>query len=169
LRPKGFSYAVENVSKKNFALATSVKSVLDPLFPRARDYHSSRIAIRKAHGLAHVYLRDRVRQRVIPHLGRKDLFAPHLDALVRLLRGGEVAPGRVSVGQLSAFRVWGWAPLLAARHLIGQLALGVILGGRHQHLRHGQVLAERAFVLIAYRLTCPGNELALASWLVGVI
>jgi len=30
---------------------------------------------------------DTVRLRVIPHLGRKDLLAPHLDALARLLQG----------------------------------------------------------------------------------
>ena len=41
----------------------------------------------------HQYLRlvenyrqgDKIRQRVVLHVGRKDLLAPHLDALVRLL------------------------------------------------------------------------------------
>ncbi len=28
---------------------------------------------------------DKVKQRIVAHLGRKDLLAPHLDALIRLL------------------------------------------------------------------------------------
>ena len=45
----------------------------------------------------HEYLRlvesfrdgDKVKQRIVAHLGRKDLLAPHLDALIRLLQSDQ--------------------------------------------------------------------------------
>jgi hypothetical protein len=48
----------------------------------------------KAPNGRHEYLRlvesfregDKVKQRIVAHLGRKDLLAPHLDTLVRLLQ-----------------------------------------------------------------------------------
>ena len=35
---------------------------------------------------------DKITQRIVAHLGRKDLWARHLDALVRLLQAEAAAP-----------------------------------------------------------------------------
>jgi transposase len=121
----------------------------------------------------HCYLRlvenyrqgDKVKQRVIAHLGRKDLLAPHLDSLVRLLQSGDPSPRWVATDQVSTPQAWSWGPILAARHLFEELALGPILDGKHPRLRHGQPLSERVFPLVANRLTRPGSEHALAQWL----
>src|SRR5271157_2617064 len=129
--------------------------------------------LRQAKAGSHTYLRlvenyregNRVRQRVVLHLGRKDLLAPHLDSLVRVLQAEEPAPRWVGVGQLSTPQAWTWGPVLAARHLFDELALGPILDGPRPPLRHGQPLSERVFPLVAYRLTRPGSEHALAAWL----
>jgi transposase len=108
---------------------------------------------------------DKVKQRVILHLGRKDLLAPHLDALVRLLQKDDTPPRWVAADQIAAPQAWTWGPVLATRHLFEELALGSILDGRRKRLRHGQPLSERAFLLVANRLSRPGSEHALAEWL----
>jgi len=121
----------------------------------------------------HTYLRlvenyrqaGKTKQRVVAHLGRKDLLAPHLDSLVRLLQADEAAPRWVNTEQVSAPGAWSWGPILAARRLFDGLSLGAILDGRRKHLRHGQPLSERVFALLANRLTWPGSEHALAEWL----
>jgi transposase len=89
----------------------------------------------------------------------------HLDSLVRLLQADDPAPRWVEADRISAPQAWSWGPILAARHLFDELALGPILDGKRKHLRHGQALSERAFALIANRLTRPGSEHALAQWL----
>ncbi|MGH8402107.1 MAG: IS1634 family transposase [Gammaproteobacteria bacterium] len=129
--------------------------------------------LRQAKSGSHTYLRlvenhrqgDKVRQRVVLHLGRKDLLAPHLDSLVRLLQADDPSPRWVRAQQVATPQAWTWGPVLAARHLFDELALGPILDGPRRHLRHGQPLSERAFPLIANRLTRPGSEHALAEWL----
>ena len=129
--------------------------------------------LRQAKTRDHTYLRlvenyrqgGKVRQRVVAHLGRKDLLAPHLDALVRLLQDGQASPRWSRVDHLSTPQAWTWGPILAARHLWDELSLGSILDGKRLRRRHGQPLAERAFVLIANRLSRPGSEHALAEWL----
>ena len=107
----------------------------------------------------------KVKQRVILHLGRKDLLAPHLDSLVRLLTADQPAPRWFSSQQVSTPQAWSWGPILAARHLFDELGLGPILDGERRPLRQGQSLSERVFPLLAYRLTRPGSEHALAGWL----
>jgi len=129
-------------------------------------------SVKAANG-RHEYLRlvenyrdgDKVRQRVILHVGRKDLLAPHLDALVRLLQADQQTPTWVSAEEVSAPQAWTWGPVLVARHLFDSLSLGPILDGRTKSRRHGQPLAERVFALVANRLTRPGSEHALAQWL----
>ena len=106
-----------------------------------------------------------VKQRIVAHLGRKDLLAPHLDALVRLLQADQENPNWISPEEVSTPQAWSWGPVLVARHLFDSLSLGEILGGRTKLLRHGQPLSERLFVLVANRLTRPGSEHALAQWL----
>ena len=65
--------------------------------------------------------------RTICNLGRKDLLAPHAEALLRLLKGDEQAPSES--GQASAIGAWDWGPTLVARHLWRQLGLEQILDG----------------------------------------
>lgn len=131
-------------------------------------------SVKAANG-RHEYLRlveslregDKVKQRVVAHLGRKDQLAPHLDALVRLLQEETQNPRWVPVEDVTAPRASTWGPILVARHLFQQLSLGSILDEpRPRPLRrHGQPLSERIFPLLANRLTRPGSEHALAQWL----
>jgi transposase len=129
-------------------------------------------SVKAANG-RHEYLRlvenhrqgDKIRQRVVLHIGRKDLLAPHLDALVRLLQADQPNPIWVSAEQVSTPQAWTWGPVRVARHLFDSLSLGPILDGTAPLLRHGQPLSERVFPLVANRLTRPGSEHALAPWL----
>jgi transposase len=129
-------------------------------------------SVRASNG-RHEYLRlvenyregHRIRQRVVVHIGRKDLLVPHLDALVRILQADQPAPAWVSAEQVAAPHAWTWGPMLVARRLWDSLSLGSILDGTTQRLRHGQPLSERVFPLVANRLTRPGSEHALAGWL----
>jgi hypothetical protein len=50
----------------------------------------------------------KVRQRVVAHLGRKDLLARHLDALVRLLQNDQPSPRWARLDQLSTPQAWTW-------------------------------------------------------------
>lgn len=129
-------------------------------------------SVKAANG-RHQYLRlvenyregDKIRQRVVVHIGRKDLLAPHLDALVRILQADQPAPAWVSAPEVRAPQAGTWGPLLVARHLWDSLSLGPILDGTRKSLRHSPPLSERVFPLLANRLTRPGSEHALASWL----
>ena len=129
-------------------------------------------SVKAANG-RHEYLRlvenhregGKIRQRVVVHIGRKDLLAPHLDALVRILQADQPTLAWVSAEQVAAPQAWTWGPILVARHLFASLSLGPILDGTKKSLRHGQPLSERVFPLLANRLTRPGSEHALASWL----
>ena len=129
-------------------------------------------SVKAANGL-HEYLRlvenfrqgEKTRQRVVLHIGRKDLLAPHLDALVRLLQADQSDPAWISREQISAPQSWTWGPLLVARHLFDSLSLSVLLDETAKHPRHRQPLSERVFPLVANRLTRPGSEHALAGWL----
>ena len=121
----------------------------------------------------HQYLRlvesvregKKVKQRVVAHLGRKDQLAPHLDALIRLLQDETQAPRWVPIQDVSAPHASTWGPILVARHLFHHLSLGTILDAELPLRRHGQLLSERIFPLLANRLTRPGSEHALAQWL----
>jgi transposase len=108
---------------------------------------------------------DKVKQRIVAHLGRKDLLAPHLDALIRLLAEPEGNSRWAAVEDISTPRASTWGPILVARHLFERLSLGAILDAGQAPLRHGQPLSERIFPLLANRLSRPGSEHALAQWL----
>jgi transposase len=128
-------------------------------------------SVKAANG-RHQYLRlvenyregEKIRQRVVLHVGRKDLLAPHLDALVRLLQDPK-SPTGVSAAEVSTPQAWTWGPVRAARHLFDSLSLGPILDRATPLLRRGQPLSERVFPLVVNRLTRPGSEHALAQWL----
>src|SRR5712691_5286848 len=124
-------------------------------------------------GVQHEYLRlveayrenGKNKQRVVCHLGRKDLLAAHLDALIRLLGGQPRAGARPTAGEVRATGAWDWGPMLVARTLWRELGLATILdrlGGRSRD--DGVALSERALVLVTNRLCAPTSEHGLARW-----
>src|ERR1700741_3801720 len=123
-------------------------------------------------GIQHEYLRlvegyrvgGKNKQRVICNLGRTDLLAPHLDALIRIL-GGEPRPHAQS-SEPEAVEAWDWGPMLIAQQLWRELGLETILDRLSGGSRAGGgALAERALVLVANRLCAPASEHGLARWL----
>jgi transposase len=125
-------------------------------------------------GVQHEYVRlveayrehGKNKQRVVCNLGRKDLLAAHLDALIRLLRGESRAGESVRAGEVHATGAWDWGPMLVARTLWRDLGLDTVLdrrGGRAW--ADGIALSDRALVLVANRLCAPTSEHGLARWL----
>jgi transposase len=102
------------------------------------------------------------RHRVVCNLGRKDLLAPHIDALARLIKGQKTPV--VEPVNLSAVSAWDWGVLLVARHLWEQLGLQAILDSAHKGGVHGE-LSDRALALVANRLCEPTSEHGIARWL----
>jgi transposase len=102
------------------------------------------------------------RHRVICNLGRKDLLAPHIDALARLIKG-ETKPQAEAV-DLSAVGAWDWGVLLVARQFWEQLGLQAILDSAQEGGVHGE-LSDRALALVANRLCEPTSEHGIARWL----
>ena len=98
------------------------------------------------------------RHRVICNLGRKELLAPHVDTLVRILKGEEPSPKASSA---SAVGAWDWGVMLVARHLSQELGLTPILDDR---LKDHEV-TDRALALVANRLCEPTSEHGMARWL----
>ena len=98
------------------------------------------------------------RHRVICNLGRKELLAPHVDTLVRILKGEEPSPKASSA---SAVGAWDWGVMLVARHLSQELGLSRILDDR---LKDHEV-TDRALALVANRLCEPTSEHGMARWL----
>jgi hypothetical protein len=119
-------------------------------------------------GTTHEYLRlvegyragGKNKQRVICNLGRKDLLAPHLDSLIRIL-GGEPR-ARAQSPAPEAAEAWDWGPILVARRQWRELGLETILD---RLSGAGAALADRALVLVANRLCAPASEHGLARWL----
>src|SRR6266487_2396547 len=89
-------------------------------------------------GVIHEYIRlvashwehGQAKQRVVATLGRKDLLAPHLETLVRLLQGDRAAPGaRRGPETAQPDQAACWGPMLVARTLWQDLGLQAILDG----------------------------------------
>jgi transposase len=99
---------------------------------------------------------------VVCNLGRKDLLAPHIEALARLIKG-EALP-QVKPADMSAVGAWDWGVPLAARHLWEQLGLQSILDSAQKGEVHGD-LSDRALALVANRLCEPTSEHGIARWL----
>ena len=99
------------------------------------------------------------RHRVICNLGRKELLAPHADALLRILKGEE-RPQR-NGGAAEAVGAWDWGVMLVARHFWKELHVERILDST----REGEELADRALALVSNRLCEPTSEHGIARWL----
>ena len=115
----------------------------------------------------------KTRHRTVLNLGRRDLLAAHLDLdkLQRLLQGDAVtdraiADRKIRPEDIGALAAWDWGPMLAARHLWGELGLGSTLDRLAPPTRRDAArLSDRALVLVVNRLTAPGSEHGLARWL----
>ena len=125
-------------------------------------------------GEKHEYLRlvetyrenGQTKQRVVINLGRKDLLAPHLGSLVRILGGEGASVDWVRASEVNPDEAACWGGVLVVGCLWRELGLDVILdGGQEKKATGGASLEERAFVLVANRLCSPGSEHHLANWL----
>lgn len=99
------------------------------------------------------------RHRVICNLGRKELLAPHAEALLRILKG-EQRPKQNS-GDADAVGAWDWGVMLVARHFWKELQVERIIDS----IREGEDLADRALALVSNRLCEPTSEHGIARWL----
>jgi transposase len=99
------------------------------------------------------------RHRVICNLGRKELLAPHAEALLRILKGEE-RPKR-NGGAAEAVGAWDWGVMLVARHFWKELHIERIIDST----REGEELADRALALVSNRLCEPTSEHGIARWL----
>ena len=134
------------------------------------------VKVRGSTGVTHEYLRliesywedGQAKQRTVVNLGRKDLLAPHLDALVRVL-GGERAAGAAALRaeDVQAEHAACWGPMLVARTLWRELGLDAIFDACEGRRRRPDTLplADRALVLVTHRLCDPQSEHRLAAWL----
>jgi transposase len=102
------------------------------------------------------------RHRVICNLGRKELLAPHADALLRILKG---EPANADGRDATAIGAWDWGPMLVARHFWQHLGLEEIVDSVAKKEGGGPELADRALALIANRLCEPTSEHGIARWL----
>lgn len=131
-----------------------------------------RISRVSAGGKTYEYLRivesyrdrnGKMKQHVVGNLGRLDQLHGKLDSLVDKLRvycKEEFLLPR-EIGSDDAVS---WGEIVVARHLWEQLQLDQIIGRLCQG-RHQMDVAERAFVLVANRLSVPKSEHGMARWL----
>lgn len=106
------------------------------------------------------------KQRVILNIGRKDVLAPHVGDIVRILTADTPDQEYVCAAGVEAVAAWTWGPVLALRTLWQELHLDNIMDRLDAPSGSEQIpLADRSFALVANRLTCPGSEHALARWL----
>src|SRR5215471_17690573 len=105
----------------------------------------------------------RPRHRVICNLGRKDLLAPHAEALLSLLRGKPSVKSKSP--EAKAVGAWDWGVLRVARHFWQELGLEAILDGLKKGTGERGELADRALALVSNRLCEPSSEHGLAGWL----
>jgi transposase len=106
----------------------------------------------------------RHRQRVIANLGRLDRLGETLDNLMRSMRR-YCREQFVSPTEIASRSSAVWGPILLARHLWEEMGLTEIIHRVCRSPRQKYDVAERAFVLVANRLTEPSSEHGLARWL----
>src|SRR2546425_2862957 len=102
------------------------------------------------------------RHRIICNLGRKDLLAPHADALLRLLKGEEKPAASKNADAIGA---WDWGPMLMARHFWQELGLQRMIDALPQRAGNHGELSDRALALVANRLCEPTSDHGIARWL----
>jgi transposase len=108
----------------------------------------------------------KVKQRVVCTLGRKDLLAEHLPALVRLLQGEKRGGGGPASSRVEAVGAWDWGPIRVAQELFTRLGLWEILDSCGEASAGKPTgFGDRVFSLVANRLCCPSSEHGLARWL----
>lgn len=124
-------------------------------------------------GITREYLRlvesyregGKVKQRLVCTLGRKDVLAPHLPALARILRGDHGEDSLPAEAGVQAIGAWDWGPVLVASRLFKDLGLWPILDAcRPARGPRRARFADHVFALIANRLCCPSSEHGLARW-----
>ena len=103
------------------------------------------------------------RHRVICNLGRKELLAPHADALLRILKGETKSTS--GIDKVSAIGAWDWGPMLVARHFWQQLGVQSIIESVTKKGKDGRVIADQALALVTNRLCEPTSEHGMARWL----
>lgn len=101
------------------------------------------------------------RHRIVGNLGRKDLLAPHAEALLRILKG-EQKPKR---GSTEAIGAWDWGVMVVARHFWQELGLQQSLDRLAKRRGDRGEWADRALALVTNRLCCPTSEHGMARWL----
>ncbi len=131
-----------------------------------------RISRVSAGGKTYQYLRlvesyrdghGKMKQRVVANLGRLDQLDGKLDGLVEKLRA-YCRQEFVLANEIEGEEAVRWGEILVARQLWEQLQLDRIIGRLCQG-RHAMDVAERAFVLVANRLSEPRSEHGLGRWL----
>ncbi len=129
------------------------------------------VKVRSSSGQLNQYVRiveayrenGKVKQRVVADLGRKDLLTALLPKLRRVLEGRPTIEGQPEE-EIEILDASTWGPLLVIRALFEQLGLWPLLDevlGRSKTVPY----ADRAWVLLANRLTRPKSEHGLARWL----
>ena len=129
------------------------------------------VKVRSSSGAVNQYVRvveayrdnGKVKQRTLADLGRMDLLAEMFPKLRRLL-GYDADSRTPRENDLDILDASTWGPVLAVRALFDQLGLWTILDSALGKAE-GVPFADRAFVLIANRLTRPASEHGLAGWL----
>jgi len=101
------------------------------------------------------------RHRVVCNLGRKDLLAPHAEALLAILRG-EQKPKSAAAQAIGA---WDWGVMRVARQLWQELGLQESIDGLVKRRGDRGELADRALALVTNRLCEPTSEHGMARWL----
>jgi transposase len=134
------------------------------MYPRTVRIRSTNGTVNEYVRIVEAYREDgKVKQRVVADLGRKDVLLAVLPKLQRLLRGDLELDGDGAT-ELKVIDASTWGPVLAVRTLFEQLGLWDILD-RYLGRAKGVPFTDRAFVLVANRLTRPTSEHGLAGWL----
>jgi transposase len=102
------------------------------------------------------------RHRIICNLGRKEILAPHADALMRILKGEEKRAAKQAADAIGA---WDWGPMLVARHFWQELGLRRIIDGCVRPMEDREEVTDRALALVTNRLCKPTSEHGIARWL----
>jgi transposase len=102
------------------------------------------------------------RHRIVCNLGRKELLAPHAEALLRLLTGER--PPKLKI-KADAVGAWDWGPMLVARHFWQALGLPAIIDALVGSSGDRGECADRALALVTNRLCEPSSEHGMARWL----